>query len=155
MQNHFTFLLFLLISGSVAATGLPHNMKYSCSYESKRRGTVGDLDVQLLEGKIQSIEYGNYTSGLPGMIGYHCRVAADRTDKGQKWSEDSNGVKVKFEGLEGQRGNVFTIRRDSRGMMIDMREAMDSGPCGAGSSLPDYIYLPFESKTCKVKYGNY
>ena len=155
-MNKFTLVLFMaaIACNTVQAADRPRQSGvYACEYVSKKRGTAGDAEIELKNGQIQRIHYGNATKGLPGRPGYSCGLDIDRSNQGLKWLDTNGTLTIELEDAARYGGNSMTVSRDARGFMLDMRE-IKSPVCGAGSELPDTVYVPVKGKKCKIEFGN-
>jgi hypothetical protein len=163
MKALFFLVLICVICSSASAVD-HHARAYKCSYESKRRQTAGDLEIQMEGGEIRFLSYGNFTSGRPGTPGYKCDLVVGHANPEQKWTEPiiagreekwTNAGKVtsvEIRDLYISGRDVIAITRGPAGFMVDMHDAGHVTLCGAGSSLPESVYLAFKSKTCKVTF---
>jgi len=137
---------------ALAASATPPPSNLSCKYEIKRNCTLGSVELELKDGRIQRIDFGNFYCPAHGEIGFTCSIDVSRGDKNTKWTDKGGSSTIEFSGADNSPdGNSLTISRVRNGVVIDMRNTSSYGRCGAGAELPERIFVPARSKKCEVK----
>lgn len=83
----FLFLAALLMLSApvVMADSMPGSSTLSCNYEFKRPATEGVAEIEVKDGRIQKISFGNFFYGAEGKLGYTCEIEGARGDGETRW----------------------------------------------------------------------
>lgn len=148
MRTHLTLLFSLLASGSVVAASLPRSVEYSCKYEVKSTCTRGMVMVELSRDQIQKFDY-VHTACSPTSSTFDCFVDAERDNKQQQWKEEKDFSEISFSDSYGP----VRISQLKDGVFLDFKERRSTWNCGANTLLPIWVFVPFKSHHCRVKFG--